>query len=173
MTRTLLPLALFAVAGVASAQRAPLGLRARIGYGVTPQFRTFGDRRNLSGPEIAFGIPIGRFAGGDVLLEPSFFGGGRLVSGGDNDGDVYRLTLFAHRTFGRGIGVRAGLGYGLSARGRGGNFDGKSDLIFDFGVEIPFKLNVLRSVETYADVHNVFSGEKQLEGFFVGVGFKL
>ena len=173
MKRALLPIAVLAIAASASAQREPLGFRVRIGYGFTPKFATKGERRDLSGPEVAVAIPVGTFAGGDVLLEPSFFGGGRLVHGGDNDGDVYRLTLFAHRYLARGIGVRAGLGFGLGARGRGGNFDGKSGLIFDVGVEIPFKQKLLRSAQTYADVHNVFSGEKQLEGFFVGVGVRL
>ena len=173
MKRVLLSLGLLVVAGFAKAQRVPLGLRVRVGYGFSPNFQTDGGRKDLTGPEIAFAIPVGAFAGGDLLLEPSFFGGGRLVHGGDNDGDVYRLTLFAHRTLGRGIGVRAGVGFGLGARGRGGNFDGKSDLIFDLGVEIPFRLKVLKTAQTYADVHNVFSGESQLEGFFVGVGVHL
>ena len=173
MKRVLLPLALLGVVGNASAQREPLGLRIRLAYGVSPKFQTDGDRKDLTGPEIAFAFSVGTFKGGDVLLEPSFFGGGRLVSGGDNDGDVYRLSLFAHKTFGRGIGVRAGLGFGLSARGRGGNFDGKGDLIFDLGVEIPFQVKILKTAQTYADIHNVFSSENQLEGFFVGVGVRL
>ena len=148
-------------------------MRVRVAYGFSPKFRTNDGRDSLQGPEIGIAIPVGRFPGGDLLLEPSFFGGGRLFHGSDNDGDVYRLTLFAHRTFGRGIGVRAGAGFGLGARGRSNNFDGTSDLIFDLGVEIPFRLELLKSVQPYVDVHNVFSGEKQLEGFFVGVGVRL
>lgn len=175
MKLALLPLALLTFAGTVSAQspRQPLGLRLRIGYGYSPKIQTVDDRKGIQGPELALAIPVGTFKGGDLLLEPSFFGGGRLVSSHDNDGDVYRLTLFAHRTFGRGIGVRAGVGFGLSVEGRSHNFDGKSDVIFDLGVEIPFQFKLLRSVQPYVDVHNVFASENQLEGFFVGVGVRL
>lgn len=151
----------------------PLGIRVRLAYGFTPSFEANGSSRRMEGPEIAVAIPVGTAFGSDLLLEPSFYGGGRLRSGGDDDADVYRLTLLAHRTLARGIGVRAGVGYASASRSRARTFNGTSGVIFDFGGEFPFHLNQLRSISTFADVHAIFSGEKQLNGFFFGVGARL
>jgi hypothetical protein len=107
------------------------------------------------------------------LLEPSFYGGGRLRHGGDDDADIYRITLLAHRTLARGVGVRAGIGYASAAKSRGGGFNGSSGAIFDVGAEFPFHVGILRSLSTFVDVHGMFGTERQLNGFFVGVGVRL
>ena len=127
----------------------------------------------MEGPEIAVGIPVGAAFGSDLLLEPSFYGGGRLRKGGDDDADIYRLTLLAHRTLARGIGVRAGVGYASASRSRGRGFNGTSGAIFDVGAEFPFHLKPAGSVSTFVDVHGMFGTESELNGFFVGIGARL
>lgn len=175
MIRALAPLALLAVASTTWAQASgPTGIRVHLGYGFSPSFdNAGGDSATLQGPEIGVAIPIGNFLGQELLLEPSFFGGGRLRSGDDSDSDVYRITAFLHRDFARGIGGRLGVGYSSSSRARGGGFDGTSGLVVDLGVEVPFQLRQLKGIQPYLDVHGVFSGEERLSGFFVGVGTKL
>lgn len=174
MLRALLPFALVSAAALASAQSDPIGVRVHIGYGFSSSFdKSSGGSARLEGPEIGVALPLGTFLGQELLIEPSYFGGGRFRKGGDDDADVYRLTAFLHRTFSRGIGGRIGVGYSGSSRARGGGFDGTSDVIFDFGVEIPFTYKKLTGIQPYVDIHAVFSGEERLSGFFLGVGTKL
>lgn len=176
MKRAFVPLALLAVASSALAQgtRDPIGIRVRLAYGTSSSFSKSVGSAKLEGPEIGLAFPIGSFLGEELLLEPSFFGGGRTRKGADDDADVYRLTLFAHHTFGKNIGVRAGIGYSNSTRARGGGFGGVSDVIFDFGVEVPFKFVPLNSYSPFVDVHAVVAAdEKRLSGFFLGIGAKL
>lgn len=175
MKRALALSLLLPLAASALAQKAdePLGIRVRIAYGFSSKFRAGGESRSIQGPEIGLALPVGTAFGQDLLLEPSYFGGGRLRHGSDDDADIYRLTLFAHRTLAKGLGVRAGIGYGSAARARSGQFDGTNGLIFDLGTEVPFRLKQLNSIATYVDVHGILSSEKELSGFFVGVGARL
>ncbi len=176
MKRALLPLALLAAATPVLAQSGykPLGFQVHIGYGASPSFDVNGKDRSMSGPEIGVAIPIGTFDGNGILLEPSYFAGAHFGKRGPGDADVYRLTLFAHRTFARGIGARVGVGYSNSAKASRGDYDGNSDVIFDFGVEIPFQFKLVQVVAPYVDVHGVVSGgAKQLSGFFVGLGVRV
>lgn len=176
VTRALLPLALLAAAASASAQgtRDPIGVRVHIGYGFSSGFdRLDGSSARVEGPEIGVAFPVGTFLGQELLLEPSYFGGGRGRKGGDDDSDIYRFTAFLHRTFARGIGGRAGVGFSSSSRARGGGFNGESGLIFDFGVEIPFTYSKLKGISPYVDLHAVIGTEDQLSGVFLGIGTKL
>ena len=174
MKRTLVLLSLLAaVPALAQSTREETKLRIHVAYGFTSSFRKDGGgSARMEGPELGVAIPIGTFLKDDLLLEPSFFGGGRLRKGGDDDADVYRLTLFAHRTFARGVGVRAGLGYAVSTQARGGNFDGESSIIFDLGGEIPFSQKLLKGFSPYVDVHAIF-GKAQVSGAFFGIGTRL
>lgn len=176
MTRALLPLALLAAAASAPAQGKahPVGVRVHLGYGFSSSFdKDGGGSGRIEGPEIGVALPVGTFLGQELLIEPSFFGGGRLRRGGDDDADIYRLTAFLHRTFARGIGGRAGVGFSSSSRARGGGFNGTSDVVFDFGIEVPFVFKKLQGIDPYIDVHAVFSPDERLSGFFLGVGTKL
>lgn len=176
MKSAFVPLVLLAVAASAYAQSAPkpVGLQIHVGFGFTPSFQADGDSETMRGPEIGVAIPVGTFAGNGILLEPSFFGGGRLSHGTDFDSDVYRLTLFAHRTFAQGIGARIGVGYSNSARARGHHINGKSDVIFDLGLELPFRSHLLQTVAPYVDIHGVAAAQHNiLSGFFVGLGVKI
>lgn len=175
MKRALLPVAL-AAATFAHGQKGykPIGLQVHIGYGVSGSFNADGESRTMSGPEIGVAFPIGNFGSTGILLEPSYFAGARFGSLDRGDADVYRLTLFAHRTFGQNIGVRLGVGYAVSGRARRGDYDGNSDVVFDLGVEIPFQFRLLRTVAPYVDVHGVVAAsEEQLSGFFVGLGLRV
>ena len=173
MKLAVLPLALFASLALAHAQgTTETGLRIRVAYGVTPSFSTFGGHDSMKGPELAVALPLGNALGQGVWLEPSYFGGGRLVHGNDTDADVFRLTVFVRHPF-RRFAVRLGVGYAASGRPRGGNFDGQSGAVVDLGADIPFKVKLLKSVQPYVDVHNVFADAGALAGFFVGVGVKV
>ena len=174
MKRALVLLSLLSTApAFAQSTREEIGLRIHVAYGFTPSFRKDGGgSARMEGPEIGVAVPVGTFLKNDLLLEPSFFGGGRLRKGGDDDSDVYRLTVFAHRTLPRGVGVRAGIGYAVSTRARGGNFDGESSVIFDLGGEIPFSQKLLKGFSPYVDVHAIF-GKSQISGAFFGIGTKL
>ncbi len=151
----------------------PYGVRARIAYGFTPSFDTDGGSGTMQGPEVAVALPIGSFLKRQVLLEPSFYGGGRLRHGGDNDSDIYRLTAFLHGDFGRGIGGRVGVGFAAATRARGGGFGSTSDIVFDFGVEIPFAFQRIAKYQPYVDVHAVLSPTDRLNGYFAGIGLRL
>lgn len=172
MKRVILPLLLLSAAVPVFAQDTPTGLRVRVAYGFTPTFDANGDSHHFAGPEIAVAIPVGTAFGQDLLLEPSFFGGGRLQHGKDDDSDVYRLSLFLHHTFSGGVGFRAGVGYAGSSRARGGGFEGKNGAIFDFGVDIPFSYKKLDKIAPFVDLHGIVGTERQLSGFFAGVGVK-
>lgn len=174
MKRALVPLALL-VAAAAHGQSTSnsTGIHVHVGYGFSPDFDSSNGRRNLQGPEIGLALPLGSFAGQTVVLEPSFFGGGRFGHGQDNDSDVYRVTLFLRHQFQRGVTFRAGVGYSSSTQARGGNFDGTSDVIFDFGAEIPISYHRFYSYRPYLDVHGIGSPQAKLSGFFLGVGVKL
>ena len=176
MKRAFVPLVLLTVAASASAQSTykPVGLQVHVGFGFSPSFQADGKSHTLNGPEIGVAIPVGTFAGNGILLEPSFFGGGRLYHGTDFDSDVYRLTLFAHRTFAQGVGARIGIGYSSSARARGHDTNGQNDVIFDLGVELPLRVQLLRTVAPYIDIHGIAAAQHNiLSGFFVGVGVKI
>jgi len=175
MKRVFALCALSAASAVAFGQSSdgPLGIRVRVAYGFTPSFRANGSDRRMEGPEIAIGVPVGTAFGSELLLEPSFYGAGRLRKGGDDDADMYRVTLLARRTFAKGIGVRAGIGYASAARSRARTFNGTSGAIFDVGADFPFHTNQLRSLSTFIDVHAIFGTEQELSGFFVGVGARL
>ncbi len=175
MKRALALLLLVPAAGSAFAQSTsePLGVRVRLAYGFSSSFNAGGKSRNIQGPEIGVALPIGTAFGQSLLLEPSFFGGGRIKHGSDDDADIYRLTLFAHHTFSQGLGFRAGIGYASASRARSAQFDGTSGLIFDFGTELPFSVKKFSKIATYVDVHGIVSSEKELSGFFFGVGAKL
>ena len=151
----------------------PLGFDVHIGYGFSPSFNANGGSHHLNGPEIGVAIPIGTFLNQGVALEPSVFGGGRIAHGSDDDSDVYRLTLFLRHAFARGVQVRAGLGYAVSTRARGRTFDGQGGIVGDVGVEIPFSLKLIGSVDPYLDVHGLLGSERRLGGFFVGLGVRL
>lgn len=172
MKRAFVPLALLAVAASAAAQSAykPTGIQLRVGYGFTPSFDAGGDSRSPSGPEFAAAFPLGTFAGSGVLLEPSYYAAGRSHDGAD----VYRLTLFLHRTFAQGIAGRIGVGYSNSGRPHGVDYDGRSDLIFDIGVEYPLAFRRVQAVVPYVDVHGVIPAQhNQLAGVFVGLGVRI
>jgi len=175
MKRALALSLLVPIAGSAFAQSTsePLGIKVRLSYGFSSKFHAGGKSRTIEGPEIGVALPVGTAFGQTLLLEPSFFGGGRIKKGSDDDADIYRLTLFAHHTFSQGLGVRAGVGYASASRARSGQFDGTSGLIFDFGTELPFSVKKFSKVATYVDLHGILSSEKQLSGFFLGVGAKL
>lgn len=170
--RLLVP-ALLAFCAVATAQNPSpngVGVRVRLAYGFTPDFDKTGGSGRMEGPEIAVALPVTMFLGNEVLLEPSFFGGGRFRHGGDDDADVYRISALLRHQFASGFGLRAGVGFATSSNARGGGFKGKSAAIFDVGADFPLSVNRFQRFQPSIDVHGLFSDEKVLSGFFVGLG---
>ena len=161
------PFALLAASAFAHAQSTGPGLRVRLGYGFSPDYRG----RSQDGSEIAVALPLGNALGQGIWLEPALYTGGILSEGGSGDATVFRVTVYARHAFNR-FGVRLGVGYAGSSRAKGGRFDGQSGVVADLGVDVPFQIKLLKGIQPYADVHNVFAEKGVLAGFFVGVGVK-
>ncbi len=149
------------------------GFDLRIGYGFSPTFDAAGSSHHLNGPEFGLALPVGTLLHQELALEPSYFGGGRFAHGHDDDSDIYRVTFFLRHAFARGVRVRAGVGYAIASRARGRTFQGDSGVIGDVGVELPLRFDLIRAIEPYVDVHGIVGAERELGGFFVGLGLRI
>lgn len=189
MKRLTVPLALFA-AVLASAQQAPpadqtpptapprreykpLGFDFHLGYGFSPSFDANGSSHHLDGPEVGLAIPLGTFLNQGLAIEPSYFGGGRLAHGRDDDSDIYRVTLFLRHRFASNLRARLGVGYAVASRARGRTFGGESGVVGDLGFEIPFRFDLIRAVDPYVDVHGIVGARRELGGVFAGLGLRI
>jgi phage tail tape-measure protein len=122
--------ALAATVAVAASSHAQLPAEPRIGINVGYGFsggieRPQGGTARLQGPVVAFNVPIGETAGFAADLTASAFFGGRLISGGDADGDVLRLMVTGRRPIGETLNLVLGGGVSVSSA-RGNAFRNES-----------------------------------------------
>jgi hypothetical protein len=95
---SLLVTAALGATSLAHAQGLGLGGTAKVGYGVTNRVTgTGGASGSISGLELGFEFPISGFGPIALYGAPSVLMGGRLVRGGDIDGDIYRFLVVARQ----------------------------------------------------------------------------
>jgi|GEM_PF-6819340 len=158
---------LVAGSAMASAQGI-LGVRASLGYGWSGRFESNRlDSISFNGPELSLEFPMLRIPlVADLSFGASAFLGGRLISGGDNDGDVIKLLVNARtRTIpSTSLYGIVGLGYGFSVD-RGSQFNESNGLVARFGLGYglgPTFLGGRAGIETYY----VAGPNGQLRGYF-------
>lgn len=166
--RALSSLVLAALAVGASAQTTNDKIGIRLGYGFSADYgKRNGDTARIEGPELALQIPIGEMRGMPIYFEPSFFGGGRLRTGGDSDGDVYRATVYVRRGFGGATYIQLGGGFAHFVD-RANQADAESGVVGQIGVGLPLGGFAHRYSPSF-EVNFFASSQPQLRGLFFGV----
>jgi hypothetical protein len=142
--------------------------RLTAGYGWSGNFDDKnGKSVTVQGPVLGLEYPLVSAFRFDSALGVSWFGGGRLRSGGDADADVWRFMALARTEVpGTGIFAKGGLGYSL-LKGRGNVGDDKG-AILQLGVEIPIAKGYAQRVVPQIDIYYV-AGKSGLSGFVVGL----
>lgn len=183
MARLLALAGLVATCGVASAQTSEgsterLGLRLKLGYQFGTSFPLKQNDRTgrLEGPEIALDVPVFRQNDLSFFLTPSITLGGRLRSGSDIDGTVYRFILNAEKQLNpSGFYGRLGIGYGHTQERSGVDvFRDSNDLVgsISFGTPIGGAPRAVSRIATPGiEATAYISRQRQLMGFVVGFTF--
>jgi len=160
------------VSAVAQSENS-LGLRYRIGWATTGTFTNFFNNDvNISGPEFGIDVPISRTNQLEFYLSGSVIGGGRLSSGSDTDGEIFKLLLSVKGNLDRrGTYLQLGAGF-ATLNPRSPTFSGATGFVGRIAIGIPIN-NFLGKSGTAIEVATIVSGEGQLRGMFYGFTGKL
>jgi hypothetical protein len=156
----------------AQAQTQILGIRAKVGYHWSSNFRLRdGSSGHLEGPEFGVDFPLSNIAGLNVYASPSIVLGGKLGSGGDTDGNIYRFMVSARKQINfTGLFAQLGVGVGHTESRSGVNaFRDENAFITSFTVGTPFKISFIPAIKTNFEGTYYASGKGQLRGFTLGL----
>jgi len=161
-------LAAFCLALPAAAQITPFEIG--VGWGQSASFtKDSGGRGRLDGIELTLAQSLMKLPFiGEARIGASALLGGQLTSGGDADGNVYRLFAQYHTpSFGpQGFYGIVGSHY-ARAEGRGGSFDHVEAMGFDIGVGMALGAPAPLLPKTAIEVVNHQNSRSQLRGWSV------
>lgn len=168
VSRVVVPMVLSSVLGASALAQDDFPIRFRLGYAITGDFELQNGRTSsMSGPELQLELPVTMISGTELALTASIFGGGRLISSGDTDGDVFRFYVTGRRTLNaKGLYASLGVGYGHTAA-RAGSYDAVDGTVFRFAIGAPTKIGKWKNTDLEFAYTAARAG--QLKGFFVGV----
>lgn len=162
------PIGFAMVLGASAYAQEDFPIRFRLGYAISGDFELLNGRTSsMAGPELQFELPMTTIAGTELSLTASIFGGGRLVSSGDTDGDVFRFYVTGRRSLNaKGVYASIGVGYGHTAP-RAGSYEAVDGTVIRLAVGFPTKIGKWKNT----DLEFAYTGARagQLKGFFVGV----
>lgn len=165
------PLAFAMVLGASASAQEDFPIRFRLGWAVTGDFELRNGRTSsMSGPELQFELPMTTISGTELALTASIFGGGRVISSGDTDGDVFRFYLTGRRVLdSKGMYASLGVGYGHTSA-RINSYEPVDGTVFRFAIGMPTKIGKWKNTDLEFAYTAARAG--QLKGFFVGVASK-
>jgi len=171
LLRLALPTGFAIVLGASASAQDDFPIRFRLGYAITGDFELQNGRTSsMSGPELQIELPMTMIGKTELALTASIFGGGRLVSSGDTDGDVFRFYLTGRQTLNsKGVYASLGVGYGHTAA-RAGSYDAVDGTVFRLAIGTPTKIGKWKNTDLEFAYTAARAG--QLKGFFVGVASK-